>query len=155
MGRVSSSSSSAAAASAEPPGGATYPGQRLGLPATGRGATAGWGRRILALFVDWIASLLVSSFVVGPGVLSSQGSESWLTLLVFFVEVSAFTALVGASFGQLVTRIAVVRLDGTPVNLLLAMVRTLLICVVVPPVIYDRDQRGLHDLAAGTITVRR
>jgi len=152
---VTSSSSSAASASAEPPAGATYPGQRLGLPATGRGAVAGWPRRILALFVDWIASLLVAGFFVGPGVLSSQGSESWATLLVFFVEVSLFTALVGGSFGQLVTKVAVVRLDGTPVNLLVAMVRTLLICAVVPPVIYNRDQRGLHDLAAGTITVRR
>jgi uncharacterized RDD family membrane protein YckC len=26
---------------------------------------------------------------------------------------------------------------------------------VVPPVIYNRDRRGLHDLAAGTVTVRR
>ncbi len=152
---MSSSPSSAAAASAEPPGGTTYPGQRLGLPATGRGAIAGWPRRILALFVDWIASLLVAGFFVGPGVLSSDGAESWTTLLVFFVEVSLFTALVGASFGQLLAKVAVVRLDGRPVSLLAAMVRTLLICAVVPPVIYNRDQRGLHDLAVGSVTVRR
>lgn len=109
----------------------------------------------MALFVDWIASLLVAGFFAGSGVLSSQGVESWTTLLVFFVEVSLFTALVGGSFGQLLTRIAVVRLDRTPLNLLLAMVRTLLICVVVPPVIYNRDQRGLHDLATDTVTIRR
>ena len=132
-----------------------YSGQRLGLPAVGRGAVAGWPRRILALCVDWIASLLVAGFFVGPGVLSSDGAESWTTLLVFFVEVSVFTALVGGSFGQLLAKVAVVRLDGTPVNLLLAMVRTFLICVVVPPVIYNRDQRGLHDLATGTVTLRR
>jgi len=41
------------------------------------------------------------------------------------------------------------------VNLLVALLRTLLICLVVPPVIYNRDRRGLHDLAAGTVTVRR
>jgi hypothetical protein len=29
------------------------------------------------------------------------------------------------------------------------------VCVVVPPLIYDRDQRGLHDLATGTVAVRR
>ena len=116
---------------------------------------AGWPRRILALCADWIASLLVARFFVGPGVLRSDGAESWTTLLVFFVEVSVFTALVGASFGQLLAKVAVVRLDGTPVNLLLAMVRTFLICVVVPPVIYNRDQRGLHDLATGTVTLRR
>lgn len=147
---MSSSSSSAASASAEPPGGTAYPGQRLGLPATGRGATAGWPRRILALALDWLACLLVTRLVG-----ASSGAEGWVTLLVFFVEVSVFTALVGGSFGQLLTRIAVVRLDGAPVNLLLAVVRSFLICLVVPPVIYNRDQRGLHDLATGTITVRR
>ena len=52
-------------------------------------------------------------------------------------------------------RIAVVRLDRKPVNLLVALLRTVLICLVVPPVIYNRDRRGLHDLAAGTVTVRR
>jgi uncharacterized RDD family membrane protein YckC len=147
---VSSSPSSAASASAEPPGGTTYPGQRLGLPATGRGATAGWPRRILALALDWLACLLVTRLVGASG-----AAEGWVTLLVFFVEVSLFTALVGGSFGQLLTRIAVVRLDGTPANLPLAVVRSFLICLVVPPLIYNRDQRGLHDLAIGTITVRR
>ena len=52
-------------------------------------------------------------------------------------------------------RVAVVRLDRRPVNLLVALLRTLLICVVVPPLIYNRDRRGLHDLVAGTVTLRR
>jgi uncharacterized RDD family membrane protein YckC len=116
---------------------------------------AGWPRRIAALFVDWFASLLVAGFFVGPEVMTSNGAETWLPLLVFWVEASVFTSLAGGSFGQLVVRVAVVRLDGGPVNLLLAVVRTLLICVVVPPVIYNRDQRGLHDLLAGTVTIRR
>ena len=149
------SPSSVPAASADPPAGTTYPGQRLGLPPTGRGAVAGWPRRILALFVDWLASLLVAGLFAGPGVLTSNGGETWLPLLVFWVEASLFTALVGGSFGQLLTRVAVVRLDGAPVTLLLSLLRTLLICVVVPPVIYNRDQRGLHDLATGTVTIRR
>ena len=133
----------------------TYPGQRLGLPASGRGAVAGWPRRILALFLDWFASLLVTGLLVGPAGLTSEGGESWVTLLVFWLEGSIFTALSGGSFGQLLTRVAVVRLDGRPVSLLLALVRTLLVCAVVPPVIYNRDQRGLHDLVAGTVAVRR
>ena len=134
---------------------ATYAGQRLGLPETGRGSVAGWGRRILALCVDWFASILVSGAIVGPGVLSSHGWEAWMPLLVFLVEASVLTPLVGGSFGQLLLRVAVVRLDRRPVNLLVAVLRTLLICVVVPPVIYNRDRRGLHDLVARTVTVRR
>jgi len=116
---------------------------------------AGWWRRILALFVDWFASLLVAGFFVGREVVTSNGGETWAPLLVFWVEASLLTALLGGSFGQLLTRVAVVRLDGSVPSLLVALVRTLLICVVVPPVIYNRDRRGLHDLAAGTVTVRR
>ena len=78
-----------------------------------------------------------------------------MPLLVFLVEGSLLTPLVGGSFGQLLLRVAVVRLDRRPVNLLVAVLRTLLICLVVPPVIYNRDRRGLHDLVAGTVTVRR
>ena len=136
-------------------GPSSYVGERLGLPPEGRGSVAGWGRRIVALFIDWIASLLVASFFAGEAVMQSHGWESWLPLLVFWLEASVLTALVGSSFGQLVLRIAVVRLDRKPVNLLVALLRTLLICLVVPPVIYNRDRRGLHDLAAGTVTVRR
>jgi uncharacterized RDD family membrane protein YckC len=134
---------------------ATYAGQRLGLPETGRGSVASWGRRILALCVDWFASILVAGAIVGPGVMSSHGWEAWMPLLVFLVEGSVLTPLVGGSFGQLLLRVAVVRLDRRPVNLLVALLRTLLICLVVPPVIYNRDRRGLHDLVAGTVTVRR
>jgi uncharacterized RDD family membrane protein YckC len=134
---------------------ATYAGQRLGLPETGRGSVASWGRRILALCVDWFASILVAGAIVGPGVMSSRGWEAWMPLLVFLVEGSVLTPLVGGSFGQLLLRVAVVRLDRRPVNLLVAVLRTLLICLVVPPVIYNRDRRGLHDLVAGTVTVRR
>ena len=134
---------------------ATYAGQRLGLPESGRGSVASWGRRILALCVDWFASILVAGAIVGPGVMSSRGWEAWMPLLVFLVEGSVLTPLVGGSFGQLLLRVAVVRLDRRPVNLLVAVLRTLLICLVVPPVIYNRDRRGLHDLVAGTVTVRR
>lgn len=137
------------------PGPSTYPGERLGLPQNGRGSVAGWGRRILALCVDWFASLLVASLLAGPEVMSGHGWQAWLPLGIFWLEASVLTALVGSSFGQLVTRVAVVNVAGRPVSLLVAMVRTFLICVVVPPVIYNRDRRGLHDLVARTVTVLR
>ncbi len=133
----------------------SYAGQRLGLPPQGRGAAAGWLRRIAALFVDWIASLLVAGAIVGDAAMSSHDWRAWVPMLVFFVQVSLLTALAGGSFGQLLLRIAVVRLDRRPLNLLMSMLRTLLICLVVPPVIYNRDRRGLHDLAAGTVAIRR
>jgi uncharacterized RDD family membrane protein YckC len=133
----------------------TYPGERLGFPPQGRGSVVGWGRRIAALFVDWFASLLVATAVGGSQVMTGHGWQTWLPLAVFWVEASFFTALLGGSFGQLVMRVMVVHVDGRPVSLLVALVRTLMICLVVPPVIYNGDRRGMHDLAARTVTLRR
>jgi uncharacterized RDD family membrane protein YckC len=48
----------------------------------------------------------------------------------------------------------VIRLDGRPVGLWWSLVRTVLLLAVIPPLVYDRDQRGLHDKAANTAVVR-
>lgn len=133
----------------------SYPGERLGLPPEGTGSVAGWGRRVLALGIDWAASMMVAAAFVGTAVWTGRGIEQWATMLVFLVEATLLTALVGGSFGQLVTRVAVIRTTGRPVTVLHALVRTALICLVIPPLVFNRDQRGLHDLAVGTVTVRR
>ena len=52
-------------------------------------------------------------------------------------------------------RIRVERLDGQRPGLGRALVRSLLLVAAVPAWIWDRDQRGLHDQAAGTLVVRR
>ncbi len=137
-----------------PTGEQDYPGQRLGLPERGSRSLAGWGRRIAALFIDWFASLLVATVIAGYAG-AGEDVERLLPLLVFWVEASLFTALAGGSFGQLALRIVVVRLDSRPLGLLRSAARTLLICLVVPPLVFNRDNRGLHDLAVGTITVLR
>jgi uncharacterized RDD family membrane protein YckC len=140
-----------------PPGGnvSTYPGQRLGLPEDGPGSVPGWGRRFLALFLDWFASLLVAGAIAGRGVTGAHGWRAWLPLAVFLLESAFLVALMGGSFGQLITRIVVVRRTGGPVSLLRALLRSALVCLVVPPLIYNRDRRGLHDLAADTVALRR
>ncbi len=46
--------------------------------------------------------------------------------------------------------------EGRPLSLLVAIARTLLICVVVPPLIFKPDSgRGLHDLWTGSAAYRR
>lgn len=142
---------SASAASAGP----SYPGERLGLPADGPGSVAGWGRRFLALLIDWFASRLVAGLFVGSVIWTGHGAEELWVFVVFIVEASLLTPLLGGSFGQLVMRVAVVRLDGRPLSVLQALARTVLICLVIPPLIFNRDQRGLHDMATGAITLRR
>lgn len=134
---------------------APYAGDRLGLPPQGPGSVVGWGRRLLALVIDWFASVLVAAVLAGPKVTSSGSWQGWVPMLVFLVEAGFLTALVGGSFGQLVLRVVVVRVDRRPVSLLMSLLRSLLICLVVPPLVFNRDRRGLHDLATRTIVLRR
>lgn len=133
-----------------------WPGQRLGLPESGPGAVAGWGRRLLALVVDWAFSSLVASVVTRRSFWTPAGGwYQWLPLIVFAGEVCVLTLTLGASAGQLVTRLRIHPLRSPHLELLPIVARTLLICLVIPAVIYNKDQRGLHDLAAGTVVVRR
>ncbi len=131
-----------------------HPGHRLGLPASGPGSVASWKLRFLALLIDWLPSVLLANLLAALWGLTSAES-AFLPLGVFFVEVTVFTALTGGSFGQLATRLTVARLDGSRVSLGRAALRTVLICLVIPAVVFNQDNRGLHDLAAGTVLLRR
>ena len=133
-----------------------WPGQRLGLPQSGSGAVGGWGRRVLAIFIDWILSTLAVSVFTGHSFWTPpEGAAQWYPLIVFAVEVCVLTVTLGGSAGQLVSRVQVRRVNGGRLDVWRAVVRTLLICLVIPPVIYNRDQRGLHDLAVDSVAVRR
>ncbi len=132
-----------------------YPGRRFGLPEQGPGAVAGWGRRILALVVDWVMSMLAVAAFIGQDVWEGDGVGQWAPLAVFAVEAWIFTALLGGSAGQLVTRLVVRRTSGGLLDPARALLRTLLICLVIPPLIFNRDQQGVHDLAVDSIVLRR
>jgi uncharacterized RDD family membrane protein YckC len=105
--------------------------------------------------VDWLASMLTAAAFIGTDVWTGRGLSQWATMGVFVLEATLLTALLGGSFGQLLLRVVVARVDGRPINVLQALLRTLLICLVIPPLVFNRDQRGLHDLAVKTVTLRR
>jgi uncharacterized RDD family membrane protein YckC len=133
-----------------------YPGQRIGLPATGRGSLASWGSRIAALVADWLICTVVAVLLFGTRVVTGQGWTSWMTLSTFFVESAVLSVLAGGSAGQLICRIAVVRVVGDkPLDLGRSLLRAALVCVVLPALVVGTDRRGLHDLAAGTVVVTR
>ena len=118
---------------------------------------ASWPRRIAALALDWAASTLVAIGILGLGDYSRPGSNaSWVVLGIFAAEVTLLTTLTAGSFGQLIVRVRVLTTEGKPLSLLLALVRTLLICVVIPPLIFKPDSgRGLHDLWTGSAAYKR
>ena len=111
---------------------------------------AGTGRRVVALCVDWLAATLVANVLVRSG---DPAAESLATMAEFLVEVTLLTWLTGASFGQ---RILGLRVGGRTrrLSLLATLVRTVLICLVIPPLVWDFDGRGLHDRAVDSVVVR-
>jgi uncharacterized RDD family membrane protein YckC len=124
-------------------------------PPTTEPEYASWPRRIGALVIDWIVCGLVTALVVGSHRYANDPATSWVVLGVYLLEATVGTAVAGGSFGQLVTGIRVWRTDGRPLNLLAALLRTFLICLVVPPLIFKPDSgRGLHDLATNAAAYR-
>lgn len=96
--------------------------------------------------MDWaLCSLISAAFF---------GYDGMATLGIFALEQMLLVGTVGYSLGHRVFGMQVQRLSGRPTGLGAAIMRTLLICLVIPAVVFDEDQRGLHDRAAGTVLVR-
>ena len=117
---------------------------------------ASWPRRILALIIDWAASTFVTVGIIGLGSYLENPDSGWIVLGVFASEVTVLTTLAGGSFGQLLTGVRVLTTNGGPLSLLMALARTLLICVVIPPLVFKSDTgRGLHDLWTRSAAYRK
>ncbi|NHC12496.1 RDD family protein [Motilibacter sp. E257] len=131
-------------------------GKRLGRPVEGSGAVAGFGRRLVALFLDWVLALALTRIAtIGADV----DGQAWdLLVLGVFAAVSWGTlAATGRTPGYLALglRLEMAR-PGEPRTVwgVRTAIRTVLLTLVVPAAIWDADGRGLHDKAAGTAVVR-
>jgi uncharacterized RDD family membrane protein YckC len=136
-----------------------YPGKRFGLPKDGPMSVAPMGRRVVALIVDWVLCELIVAAVTHHSLFSgAQGahyfSTMYWTLLVFGLEVWLLTAVSGLTVGKRLLGIRTIRTTGGPPGFGWALLRTVLLFFVVPPLLSDRDLRGLHDRASDTIVVR-
>jgi hypothetical protein len=133
--------------SAEP----RWPGERLGLPAAGPRSIARFGRRIAALAIDWAIAwvLSVALFPVRP-----WQPNSWATLAIFAGAQLFFLWIVNGGVGHLLLGMRVVPVVPGRLGLWRPVVRTVLLCLAVPALIWDADHRGLHDRLAGTMLVR-
>ncbi|MGA1480966.1 MAG: RDD family protein [Candidatus Nanopelagicales bacterium] len=135
-------------------GSAGSPGQPdRGGSADSPGQAAGLGRRAAAIAIDWLVALLLARLI--PGAEYGTGDYALATLTIFAVEIILFTWLTGSSFGQRVVGIAVVKQDDGRLSLWRIIVRTALICIVIPALVYDSQKRGLQDLAVGSRVVMR
>lgn len=123
-----------------------WAGERLGLPESGPGSLAKLGRRVLAIGVDWSLALLVSQ--------GFAGGDSTVSLAVFALMQLLLVATLGYSVGHRILGLQVRRLDGQYVGFGRSFIRVFLILLVIPATIWDGDNRGLQDKAAGTVLVR-
>jgi hypothetical protein len=144
---ASRSRSTGSAAQSPSPQAAGWPGKRLGLPEKGPRSVARPGRRIAGIVIDWGLALLIS--------LAFFHYDAFATLIIFAVMQIVLIATAGGSVGHLVLGMRLVLLSGGWVGVWRPAVRTVLLCLFIPAVIWNKDQRGLHDLLVNTVLVRR
>ncbi len=114
-----------------------------------------FGRRLVALLIDWVVAMLSVVAFTGTPLAGEGAVSSFVTLAVFFVEVTLLTGTLGFSIGKRITGLKVVDPDGRPIGVPRAALRTVLLCLFVPAIIQNEDQRGLHEIVSGSRVARR
>jgi uncharacterized RDD family membrane protein YckC len=123
--------------------------RRLGLPESGPGSAAGFGRRLAALAVDGVLAALVAAVFTRP-----EPPGLWSSV-VLVLSYTFFTGVYGQTPGMRLLGIGVVRVaNGRPLGLPRAALRALLLQLLLPAVVMDADGRGWHDRAVGSVVVR-
>ncbi|MET8676432.1 RDD family protein [Streptomyces sp. NPDC004647] len=126
-------------------------GKRFGLPESGPGSIAPPGRRFGALFVDWALCVLIGYGLFAQGDL--RAASDWALLV--FLGLSVLTVgTVGWTPGKRLLGLRVISVDGTRISLPYAVLRSVLLLLVIPALVWDRDGRGLHDRVARAVQVR-
>lgn len=116
--------------------------------------------------MDWVLSLVISAAFFPAAQLAGDdltipervflAGHPMATLGIFALQHLVLVATLGTTIGHRVVGVRIMREDGTsPVGVVKALARTVLLLMVLPAVVWDEDGRGLHDRGAGTIIVRR
>ena len=136
------------AAEPAPPSQPRVRGAALGLPTDGPGSLAGFGQRIGAFLVDAAAAALIAGLVTAPELPGNWSLLAFAAIAVFFLVATGQTPgmrLLGLRLAhpEPGRRLAVWR----------AVVRTALLCLLVPALVVDADGRGLHDRLTSTAVI--
>lgn len=122
------------------------PGTDLGLPPAGPGSAAPFGRRVLTLALDWALCMGVSYLAF---------SYSALAISLLFVGMNLLMlSLFGATAGQFALGLRVLPVRGRMPMPVRALIRTALMHLLIPAMVWNKDRQPLHDVAAGTAVVR-
>lgn len=133
-----------------------FPGERLGRPQSGSGSVARFGRRFVALVIDWIVASLIANAITGSWNAADNAQPAhqllvyglWIAIMIVSVPIA------GGTLGHRLCSLAVAPLNGGWPGLWRPVVRALLLALLIPALVWDSDSRGFHDKVAGTVLVR-
>ena len=97
--------------------------------------------------IDWMLAVVISA--------AFFSYQPLVTLTIFVGLQVLMTVVVNASIGHAVLGLRVVPMEGGLLGVWRPVVRALLIALVIPAVIWDENNRGLHDRLSRTILLRR
>ena len=126
------------------------------MPENGPGSIGRFGRRLVAVTVDWsICTVIgVAFFGAAWGRPAESLGHALIVPAVFAVENVLLVGTAGFTVGHRLVRLRVVRLGKPNTSLIPALIRGVLVALAIPALFWDRDARGFHDKLAGTVLVR-
>lgn len=130
----------------------SWPGERLGLPPRGPQSVGRVGRRLAALAIDWAIAVALTCLVFGYTLLDYDG---FVVQGVFVLLQALQLAAFGWSAGHRLAGLRLITISGGRAALWRTAVRSVLLGLAVPALVWDSDQRGFHDKIAGTVLIRR
>lgn len=135
-----------------PPRAVGHPGDRLGLPETGRGSVASQGAKLGAFLLDIVVAGVIAFVAVRPHTphdfqISNAVADGIFVLLTAGLLVSS-----GRTIGMRALGLQVVRLDGRRMGWW-SLPRQILVGLLLPAIFVNRDRRGLHDQLLRTVVV--
>ncbi len=106
-------------------------------------------RRLLALMIDWILCLLASGIFGGPT------KSPWAAPLILVVIYTFFVGFFGQTPGMWLTRIRCVDVrNGGLLGVGRSFLRAIVLATLLPALVVDSDQRGLHDRLADSMIIQ-
>lgn len=127
---------------------------RLGLPESGVGSIASFSSRLAAFAIDAIGANLLVGVPYLFGVRYSTDGRGAAIFLAFLIEEFVLITFAGQTLGMRALGLRVLRIAGGRQTWAWVLARTVLLGALIPALVWDRDSRGLHDRAAGTVVVR-
>lgn len=110
-------------------------------------------RRALAGIIDWLIAQLIVIAVFDIQV-TQGGAAAFAPLGMFLLMHLVLVGTLGTTIGHRIVGVQVTAQEGGAPTLRMVLIRTLMVGLFFPAIFPASDGRGLHDKAAGTVTLR-